>query len=63
LIKRMAYPTRRSGGGNGDGFRCRVDLPSRGGEGIPKSVVTDGPVVHPHELAALLAGPELVRVG
>jgi LmbE family N-acetylglucosaminyl deacetylase len=23
----------------------------------------DGPVVHPHELAALLAGPELVRVG
>lgn len=23
----------------------------------------DGPVVHPHELAALLTGPELVRVG
>ncbi|QYG91890.1 PIG-L family deacetylase [Iamia sp. SCSIO 61187] len=23
----------------------------------------DGPVVHPHELAAMLAGPELVRVG
>jgi LmbE family N-acetylglucosaminyl deacetylase len=23
----------------------------------------DGPVVHPHELAALLAGPELVRTG